>query len=401
MLLIIIFVLELLLATYLFAATLYLLALAVSYFLVEERKSGVSEPVNRFAVLVPAHNEEMLIGNLCQSLLEVDYPHEEYAVHVIADNCSDNTAEICKQYSVQVLERNDPMNAGKGQALAWALKRLVLDEFDAVFIVDADNYVDANILSELNGMINSGERAIQCYNAVGNRADSWFTELLFVARTIGNELYHEAKYRLGLSSCLMGNGLCFKAALLKERGWTAFSTGEDWEYYAQLVESGVQIGFAARARVYHQESKSLNQATSQRLRWSSGRFSIARTLGVRLLLKGLHERNWRVVDASFPLIFPNYSLLINLTLAGFALSLLLPASTLKLILMGALFTSFVGQFSLFVAGAIIAGSPMKTFKSALYVPFFLIWKAVIDLLCITGLYRGKKWVRTTRHKSAQ
>ncbi len=387
----------LLLLFYVFLSTTHLLTIALSYFVTREQKPGSDQPLNRFVILVPAHNEEMLIGALCKSLNDVDYPKDRYVVHIIADNCIDKTADIAAIHGVKVLQRCDLANTGKGQALTWALQQIALDQFDAVFIVDADNYVDGAILAELNRSINSGEQAIQCYNAVGNRADSWFTQLLYVSRTIGNLLYHEAKYRLGLSSYLMGNGLCFRADLLKQKGWTAFSAGEDWEYYAQLVESGVMIGFAAKAKVFHQESKSLNQATSQRLRWSSGRFHVARTLGLPLLLKGLREKNWRIVDASLPLLFPNYSLLINLTLAGFFISLLLPPTNLKLFLLITFFMLVFGQFLLFVIGAIIAGSPIKTFKAALYVPFFLVWKAIIDIFCITGLYRGNKWVRTKRH----
>lgn len=382
---------------YLAISTIYLLVLAAAYVIVKEQAPGRSAPLNRFAVVVPAHNEEMLIGNLCQSLLDVDYPREKFDIHIIADNCSDSTVEVCRRFPVRVLERHDPGNAGKGQALAWALTQIDLDRFDAVFIVDADNFVDSEILTELNRLINKGEKAIQCYNAVGNRDDSWFTQLLFVSRVIGNQLYHEAKYRLGLSSYLMGNGLCFRADLLREKGWTAFSAGEDWEYYAQLVESGVTIGFAARAKVYHQESRSLNQATSQRLRWSSGRFSIAKTLGLRLMIKGFREKNGLLVDASFPLIFPNYSLLVNLTLAGLLFSLfLLPFTSFFLLSFAGL---LAGQFLLFSAGAFIAGSPMKIFRAALFAPLFLVWKAGIDILCFTGLYQGKKWVRTQRHKS--
>ena len=382
---------------YLTTATFYLLALAVSYFVIKERMPGPSQPVNCFAIIVPAHNEELLIGNLCQSLTQIEYPKDRFVIHIVADNCNDRTADICRQYPVRILERHDPDNAGKGQALSWSLQQFDLDAFDAVLIVDADNYVDAQILCELNQLINNGEVAIQCYNAVGNRDDSWFTELLFVSRTIGNELYHEAKYRLGLSSYLMGNGLCFQAALLKQKGWTAFSAGEDWEYYAQLIEDGIKIGFAAKAKVFHQESRSLNQATSQRLRWSSGRFKIARTLGLRLLAKGVKERAWQVADASLPLIFPNYSLQINLTVLGLGLAIFLPAGELKSIFFVAFVVLLGCQGLLFVSGSLIAGSPLKTFKAALFVPFFLMWKAVIDVLCISGLYRGNKWTRTRRH----
>jgi cellulose synthase/poly-beta-1,6-N-acetylglucosamine synthase-like glycosyltransferase len=232
---------------------------------------------------------------------------------------------------------------------------------------------------------------------VGNRDDSWFTQLLFVSRIIGNLLYHEAKFRLGLSSYLMGNGLCFKSDLLQRRGWTAFSAGEDWEYYAHLVEDNIKIGFAAKARVFHQESRSLNQATSQRLRWSSGRFSVAKTLGVRLFLKGIKEWRWQKIDASFPLIFPNYSLQVNLTLVSLFLSFLLPSSNLKNFFVIGSLGLLAGQFLLFLGGAFIAGSPSKIFCAALYAPVFLVWKSVIDILSFSGLYQGKKWVRTRRH----
>ena len=384
---------------YLAAATIYLLVLSMAYFVLRERTPGPVQPLNRFAIIVPAHNEELLVGTLCQSLLQVNYPKGNFEIFIVADNCSDQTADICRHFPLHVLERHDPDNCGKGQALAWGLQQISLELFDAVFIVDADNYVDPAILLELSRLLNQGEQAIQCYNAVGNRDDSWFTQLLFVSRTIANLLYHEAKFRWGLSSYLMGNGLCFKSELLQKRGWTAFSTGEDWEYYSQLVESKIKIAFAAKARVFHQESRSLNQATSQRLRWSSGRFRIARTLGLRLFVKGIKERNWLVFDASLALIFPNYSLQVNLTICALFFAFLLSSSALKVFFVIAFLCLLAGQFLLFVLGAFIAGSCWKIFSAMLYVPIFLVWKSVIDLLCFTGLYRGKKWVRTRRHQS--
>ena len=384
---------------YLTLATIYLLVFAVAYFFVKEPEAKETGQLNRFAILVPAHNEELLISKLCESLLKVNYPQEYYEIYIIADNCNDKTAEICSTFPVNVLVRKNPTLVGKGYALDWGLKKVPLDNFDAVFIVDADNTVDSFILHHLNQSIKGGEQAIQCYNSVGNREDSWFTQLLFVARTIGNQLYHHAKYKMGLSSYLMGNGLCFTTWLLKERGWTAFSAGEDWEYYAQLVQDNIKIGFAAKAKVFHQESRSLNQATSQRLRWSSGRFHIAKTLGLKLFLKGLKEKNWPLLDASLPLIFPNYSLQINLTLVTLLICSILPLSFFKYFSVGLCIGLISGQFLLFLAGVFIAGSPWKVFKAVLHAPLFLGWKMIIDLLSFTGLYRGDKWVRTERHKS--
>ena len=120
---------------YLGAATAYLLMLAIAYFVRKERPSGSDEPLNRFAILVPAHNEEQLVGNLCKSLLEIDYPRENTKIFIIADNCNDETANVCRAHPLTVLEREDSDNAGKGQAIAWALKQIHLTQFDAVFIV--------------------------------------------------------------------------------------------------------------------------------------------------------------------------------------------------------------------------------------------------------------------------
>lgn len=385
---------------YLSAATIYLLYLAASYFIVKSPRLESSGELNRFAIIVPAHDEELLVGNLCGSLSGINYPGSMYDIFIVADNCSDGTVEVCKRYKVNVIERSDASLTGKGYALSWGLQHIELKAYDAVFIVDADNVVDPDILNELNLLLNNGEIAIQCYNSVGNREDSWFTQILFVSRTNGNLLFHQAKYKLGLSSYLMGNGLCFTSQLLQQRGWEAFSSGEDWEYYAGLINDHIKIGFAVNARVYHQESMSLNQATSQRLRWSSGRFHVAKTLGLPLFFKGLRNRDWFTLDASLPLIFPNYSLHFNLTIITLFVCLFLPDTWLKSFFMAVGVAIVSVQALLFFVGICLAGSVWKVLKSLVHVPIFLVWKMVIDILTFTGIYKDNKWVRTDRHISS-
>jgi 1,2-diacylglycerol 3-beta-glucosyltransferase len=394
-----VYVIIIVLLVYLTASTVYLLFLAGAYFIVPERKRVYTDKRNRFAILVPAHNEELLISRLCESLLEINYKRDLYEIFVIADNCSDGTVNIGGSYPVEVLIRNDTTHTGKGYAIDWALNQIPLKEFDALLIVDADNTVDQNILEELNLMISQGEQAIQCHNAVGNRKDSWFTQLLFVSRTIGNVLYHHSKYKLGLSSYLMGNGICFSTKLLERKKWTAFSVGEDWEYYAQLIADRIKIGFAVNARVYHQESRSLEQATSQRLRWSSGRFQVLKKYGLNLFINGLLRRDLFTLDASLPLIFPNYSLQINLTILCVILSILFAASGIRIFLVTIGLCLIIGQVLLFIAGIYLSKSYKEVFKAVLRAPFFLLWKAIIDFLSLTGIYRGDKWIRTKRHLS--
>ncbi|MBI3187679.1 MAG: glycosyltransferase, partial [Gammaproteobacteria bacterium] len=271
---------------YLVISGVYQIFLAVSYFITRNKTDSAQAKLNKFAIIVPAHNEELLIANFCQSILAVDYKKSDYDVYVIADNCNDKTADICSEYSINVLSRTDINKRGKGYALEWALERISINAYDAVLVLDADTTVNKSILIELNKMLNSGEQAIQCYIDVPNRHETWFTQLIYLSRTINDLLYHSAKNKLGLSSYLMGTGMCFHKTLLEKMKWGAYSLSEDWEYYAKLIEQGYRVAFAEKAIIRQMETNSLSQATTQRLRWASGRFYVVKNLGLSLLIKG-------------------------------------------------------------------------------------------------------------------
>jgi cellulose synthase/poly-beta-1,6-N-acetylglucosamine synthase-like glycosyltransferase len=385
------------LLVYTVASVCYQFILALTYFITREPKQKTSGRHNRFAIIVPAHNEELLISKTCENLTNIDYPSDRQEVFVIADNCTDKTVDICKALPVKVMCRYDEKYAGKGYALKWAFEQVELEKFDAVLILDADTTVEPNILKELNAMLNDGSQAIQCYIRIPNRAESWFTQLIFVSRVINNLLYHYAKFKLGLSSYLMGSGMCFRTALLREQKWSAFTLSEDWEYFAKLIEQGKKVDFAVRAEVLQQESRSLRQATTQRLRWSKGRFYVVKHLGMNLLLKGLRSRNWIMADASLALLFPNWSLQINLILLTLVMSLMLPVSTFKsaalILCLGMLGT----QGIILVLGVFLAGQYRRVLMAILAAPLFLVWKLAIDFVSMTGIYRGKEWIRTERH----
>lgn len=377
----------------------YTLVLTLIYFIRKDDNCRTEVDLKKIVIIIPAHDEELIMAGLCKNLKNINYSNKLYDIFFIADNCTDRTANICLVNGFKVLERQDEINKGKGYAIKYAFDNVPLNQYEAVLIIDADTHVDENILFELSKSLTSGDMAIQCYIRIPNKDESWFTALLSVSRVINGLFYHYPKSMLGLSSYLMGSGICFSTDLIKKKGWTAFSIAEDWEYYAQLLLDGYRIAFAKNAVVYQYESRSLGQATSQRLRWSSGRWKVTKTLGVQLMLEGIKKRSLLLFDASLPLIFPNYSLQINLTLVSMALAFLLPHSSVKVFLITASIGLLAGQFLIFIAGVFVAGSPWKTFCAALYAPVFLVWKLVIDIICFTGMYRGNKWVRTRRHQS--
>jgi len=377
-------------------AALYHVFLALAYAALKEKPSPQPPGQYRYILLIPAHNEQTVIGRMLESVEKISYDHRNFTAKVIADNCTDQTAEIVRQWGVDVMVRNDAAKRGKGRAIEWALAQLDLDRFDAVVIADADNIVDPDFFTGLNEVIDRGSNAIQCNNCLANPQATAFTKVIHLSRTVNNLLYHDAKYKLGLSSYLMGNGMCFTTRLLKKIGWTASSIAEDYEYYAKLVMENEMIGFAVNAKLYHQESTGLRHATDQRIRWSSGRFQVAKTYGVALLKKGLAERNFRIVDASFALLLPNLSMMVNLTAAVLLLLILqhlvYPMPYWVAWLSGMLLLEFLYFFS----GIFLTRMPVGTFLLALaYCPLFLIWKGGIDVIGVLGR-KINRWGRAER-----
>ena len=121
---------------------IYFFILGVSG-LVQFRTPNHYQPQKKFSVIVPAHNEELVIGPLIDNLTSLNYPKELYDVFVIADNCTDSTASIARAHGALVYERTNHEQKGKGYALEWFFAKLYNSpkKYDAVVIFDADNLV--------------------------------------------------------------------------------------------------------------------------------------------------------------------------------------------------------------------------------------------------------------------
>jgi cellulose synthase/poly-beta-1,6-N-acetylglucosamine synthase-like glycosyltransferase len=347
----------------------------------------------RFAILVPAHNEELLLARLLESARAQGYPGQLFDTIVLADNCTDRTAAIAREHGATVLERVDKAKRGKGYAIQWALESIDLGKYDAVLIVDADCTIGEGSLQCLDGTLQTWD-VIQCHNGVGNPDASWFTRLLDVSRTVSNRIYSPAKQRLGLSCELTGTGMCFATRILRKHGWDAFTVGEDWEYYAKLIQKGETVGFEMNARILHEESLSLRQATSQRMRWSSGRFAVAWRYGFPLLVRGVAERNLVKFDAGLSLILPNPSLGMNVTLLCLGAALLATPGH-RIFLASWFLLLALAQLGIFVVGVFYTQHRLSKLLAIFIAPAFLAWKMGIDALSILGVGR-KKWIRTER-----
>jgi cellulose synthase/poly-beta-1,6-N-acetylglucosamine synthase-like glycosyltransferase len=235
-------------------------------------KPMLEEKNNRFMAIIPAHNEEMVVGNLIASLKKQNYPKDLYDIYVIADNCTDNTAKIAKEAGAIVYERFDEEHKTKGYALNWFLKQKIEENapYDAFCIFDADNIVDENFIKNMNKKLCQGEEVVQGYRDIKNPTDSWITAGYAIFYWTMNRFYHLARYNLGLSPLINGTGFMVKFDLIKPTGWDTKTLTEDIEFSLKTIISGKKLGWATDAIVYDEQPVGFKQSWSQRSRWTVG-----------------------------------------------------------------------------------------------------------------------------------
>lgn len=227
---------------------------------------------HKFMAIIPAHNEEAVVGNLVESLQAQNYPRDKYDIYVIADNCTDDTAKVAKEAGAIVLKRFDDTRRTKGFALNWFLKQKIEEDadYDAFCVFDADNIVDPNFLKNMNKKLCQGEEVVQGYRDIKNPNDSWVSAGYAIFYWMMHRFYHLARYNLGLSALLNGTGFMVKFDLVKPNGWQTITLTEDIEFSLMNIIENRKVGWSTDAIVYDEQPITFMQSWSQRSRWSVG-----------------------------------------------------------------------------------------------------------------------------------
>ena len=254
---------------------LYQLVVSLFSFINLKEKPFVYNKKHKFIVILPAHNEEAVIGNLINSLKEQDYPKELYDIQVIADNCTDNTEKIARELDVNVFVRNekDPSKRTKGFALQTFLKTVLSDpemDYDAFCVFDADNIVDKNFLKTMNKHLCQGEEVVQGYRDIKNPTDNWISAGYAIFYWMMNRFYHLARYNAGLSPLINGTGFMVKFDAIRETGWDTKTLTEDIEFSLKTIIKGKKLGWATDAICYDEQPVDFKASWSQRSRWTIG-----------------------------------------------------------------------------------------------------------------------------------
>lgn len=291
---------------------LLFLALGVYYFVISlfaflpGKKDPEVEGEDSFAIIVAAHNEEVVIKNMVESLKELNYPKDKYEVFVVADNCTDGTASIAKDAGAKVFERFNDKEHGKGFALEWMFQKIfkMKRKFDYIAIFDADNLVDKNFLVEINKKTRLGEKVVQGYIDSKNPRDSWISYSYSLAFWLVNKLYQTSRANLGLSCQLCGTGFVVNTDILKQIGWQATCLTEDMEFTMRLALNNIKVAWAYDAKVYDEKPITFMQSWKQRVRWMQGHADVASRFIAPLTKKAIKDHSIVPVDCAIYLLQP-------------------------------------------------------------------------------------------------
>jgi cellulose synthase/poly-beta-1,6-N-acetylglucosamine synthase-like glycosyltransferase len=367
--------------------TLELLMLTVAGLLPARRYEPRISGILRLAVVVPAHNEELNIARCVSSLYACSRTGVELDVFVIADNCTDVTAEVAAQAGANALVRQNAELRGKGFALEFAFRTLLPKGYKAFVVVDADSEVSSNFIERMASAFRAGADAAQCRYMVRNACESVRARLMNVALYGFNVLRPRGRDRLGLSSGIYGNGFALSADTLTEVPYTAASVVEDLEYHLNLVRAGRRVRFIDDAAVYGDMPVAGTGAKTQRARWEGGR--------LRMLVENVPVLLLELVRGRLALLEPLLDLLL-LPLA-FHLILLLCAVVTPSSVARALGAAGIAVVLLHLLGAIrVGGGSAKDLAILATAPFYVIWKVLLIPKLISTSRSGAAWIRTER-----
>lgn len=237
------------------------------------RKFKEAKNFHKYAILIAARNEEAVIVKLIESIKKQNYPEDKLSIFVVADNCTDNTAEAARNAGAVCYERFDTKRKTKGFALQYLVecirKDYGIEAFEGYCIFDADNLLDKNFMARMNDSFDAGEKIITSYRNTKNFADNWISASYAIhwLRTVRNE--HRARSLMHLATRIQGTGFLFANEIIHD-GWNYTSLTEDRAFCADAVARGYKISYNHDAIFYDEQPTSIKIAMRQRIRWAKG-----------------------------------------------------------------------------------------------------------------------------------
>ena len=352
------------------------------------------ERTHKTAVLIPAHNEGAGILPTLQDVRAQILPQD--SILVVADNCSDDTAEIARSAGVEVVVRNDLERRGKGYALGFGVEHLAKNPPDVVVILDADCRLDDDALARLSQCAAQSGRPVQAlYLMLNHQQVAPGAGIDLFAWRIKNWLRPLGLRLLGLPTQLFGTGMAFPFALLEGRDLGNSRLAEDTALGLALAAAGRPPLFLSEAAIHSYFPVSQTGTEQQRQRWEKGNIDNIMDLVPRALVRSLRDRNIGLAALGIDMAVPPLSLLVLISLTslfagGAAFALGGPAAALAIPAIS-LFLVFLGTIAAWVA----MGRDVLPVRNLLRIPLHPFNKLLFYHWIASGK-ASSTWIRTER-----
>lgn len=382
--------------------------------LFRKRTEMPEAPLHRFAVLICARNEEAVIGQLVESIKAQDYPAEYVRIFVMADNCTDCTADMARHAGAAVYERQNRTLVGKGYALnelLYNIRRDHGDIFDGYFVFDADNLLEPDFIGQMNRCFTNGNEdarpgqyeILTAYRNSKNFGDNWISAGYSLWFLRESSYLNDPRSSLGIDCAVSGTGFLFsRRILIKMGGWPYHLLSEDTQFATEQILTGERIGYCPNAVFYDEQPTRFSQSWHQRMRWAKGYLQVFSHCGGRLV-KGIFRGSPSCYDmcmANIPAVVLNAaSFVTNLCIACMLLAkgASLPTALTPLA------AGFIGAYLMFfLFGALTLYTEWKRIranavKKILYLFTFPLFMFTYIPISIAALFAPVTWKSIEHH----
>ncbi len=377
---------------------------------IRPRKYPAAEQNKHYAVLIAARNEEKVLPLLLNSIKEQTYPAELIDIYVIADNCTDRTADVARSMGAITYERQNKEKVGKGYALEFLFHRIKKEKgfraYDAYMVFDADNVLRKNYIEEMNNAYSAGNKVLTSYRNSKNYGKNWVSAgyaLWFMRESCH---LNNPRSLLGTSAAISGTGFLIDSSIIeRNNGWKFFLLTEDVEFTVDCILHGDRVGYCHAAELFDEQPETFRQSWRQRMRWAKGFFQVFRNYG-KGLCKGSLKLHWACFDMTMNImpaflltmaqILSTTALLIaNLVVYGF-FSWTLFRCLFSFIIFGYFILLGVGFLSLVTQWKKVHCNKFKAFLLLFTFPLFMLTYIPISFC---ALFARVEW-RPIEHKYA-
>ena len=349
-----------------------------------------------FLVLIPAYHEDAVIINTVKSFLQQAYPKDLYRLCVISDHMEATTNEQLAALPITLLQPTFE-NSSKAKALQYAISAISHQPsviYDFVVILDADNIVDSDFLSCLSKIAHPGI-AIQCHRTAKNENND-IAALDGLSEEINNSIFRRGHNRIGMSSALIGSGMCFDYNWFKANVTKLNTAVEDRELEALLMKQGIHIHYAEDILVMDEKVSNRDNFQRQRLRWLTGQVQALFQMFPDVP-KAIITGNINYIDKTFQQALIPRSILLVFTPI---LCIITTLSSSFIHLPSSIF--HLKWWCLFIAFciALFLAIPKQMRQQSLFSKLIslpaLVWKMLLNILKID--HKNKEFIHTTHEK---